>query len=299
MAGILKEGEPEGTTKVPAVGQRAEESRDNLAVPPSGLPPRRAAGVLLILLGALQSRPLPAAAAETEAGVRLFLTQRYPEASSALSAAAGADPSDARAAKYLGRVYFEENEFERAAVWLEKAVALEPGSSESVYWLGRALAGQAIRGNMLVRVRLAGKIRRAFARAAQLDPANLEARVALIEFYLRAPAFLGGSVAKARSVVEEVHRRDPLHGHRVAARIYEHEMRLDLAAAEYDCAIREFPSSPGPYSWMERAAIDRKDWPAAFESMDRLLRAQPQDVPALYEIGRIASLSGSELDRGE
>lgn len=79
---------------------------------PPVLPFRRAAGVVFILLAAFESRPLPAAAPETEAGVRLFLAQRYREASSALAAAAGADPSDARAAKYLGRVYFEENDFE-------------------------------------------------------------------------------------------------------------------------------------------------------------------------------------------
>ena len=33
--------------------------------------------------------------------------------------------------------------------------------------------------------------------------------------------------------------------------------------------------------------------------MERLLRARPDDPVALYEIGRIAALSGRDLDRGE
>ncbi len=165
--------------------------------------------------------------------------------------------------------------------------------------LGRALATQAIRGSLVKRAALAGRIRRAFARAVELDPADLRARYALVEFYLIAPGFLGGSVPRARAEAEEIRWRDPLRGHRAFGRIAEREGRRDLAAAEYERAIREFPASADPWYWMEREAIDRKDWAAAFDAVERLLRAHPQEAAALYEFGRLATLSGRELKRGE
>ena len=207
--------------------------------------------------------------------------------------------ADARAAAFLGRVFFEENEPDRAALWLEKAAALDPASSVHPYWLGRALAQQAIRSSMFVRASLAGRIRRAFQRSVDLDPANLDARIGLVEFYLRAPGLMGGSLARAKSEAEEVRRRDPLRGHRAIARVYEQQKLWDLASAEYRRAIAEFPSNREPYVWMERSAIERKDWESAFASMDRLRDTFPGEALPLYEVGRIAGLSGRQLERGE
>lgn len=258
--------------------------------------PFRALPAIVLWLAAGLAR---AAAPATETGVREFVAQRYPAARAALESAVRQDPSDARAAAFLGRVFFEENEPERAAAWLEKAAALDPASSAHPYWLGRALAQQAIRSSMFVRATLAGRIRRAFQRSVDLDPANLDARIGLVEFYLRAPGFMGGSLARAKTEAEEVRRRDPLRGHRAMARLYEQQKRWDLAAAEYRQAIAEFPSSREPYVWMERGAIDRKDWESAFASMDRLRETFPDDALPLYETGRIAGLSGRQLERGE
>jgi len=151
----------------------------------------------------------------------------------------------------------------------------------------------------MLRARLAGRIRRAFERALELDPDNADARIGLLEFYLQAPRFMGGSFEKARALTDDLRRRDPFRAHLAKARLEEHRKRRDLADAEYEAAIREFPRRPEPYFWIERSAIERKDWPTAAESMERLLRARPDDPVALYEIGRIAALSGRDLERGE
>lgn len=240
-----------------------------------------------------------ARASDRDEGLRLFRAQRYPEARAALEAALRQEPGDAAAAACLGRVFYEENELDRAATWLEKAVSLDPASATSQYWLGRAYGQQAIHASMLTRARLAGKIRRAFARAVELDPANLDARIGLLEFYLRAPGVMGGSLEKARSQAAGIRERDGLRGHRAWARIHEVEKHPDLAAEEYERAIREYPNRPEPYSWMEWDAIDAHNWPAALRAMNRLLAARPDDAGPLFEIGKIAALSGADLDRGE
>lgn len=242
---------------------------------------------------------LSAATRDDESGARLFEEQRYPEARTSLEAALRRNPGDAGAAGLLGRVFYEENELDRAVEWLEKAARLEPASSAHPYWLGRALATQAIRGSLVRRAALAGRIRRAFARAVEIEPASLPAREALVEFYLAAPGFLGGSLPKARAEAEAIRRLDPLRGHRAFARIAEHRGERDAATIEYDRAIREYPRSADPWYWMERGAVDRRDWTAAFDAVDRMLRAHPEESAALYELGRLATLSGMNLDRGE
>lgn len=234
-----------------------------------------------------------------DAGERLFESQRYREAIEDLEGAVREDPASARAVALLGRALFEENILPRAVECLERATALDPASSTAFYWLGRAYGRQAVNGNVLLRAKLAGRVRRAFERAADLDPDNVNARIALVEFYLRAPGFMGGSFEKARAISDDLKRRDPLRAHLAKARLEEHRKRRDLEDAQYESAIREFPSRPEPYFWIERSAVDRRDWPAAFEAMATLVRIEPGNSEALYEIGRIAALSGTELDRGE
>jgi tetratricopeptide (TPR) repeat protein len=240
-----------------------------------------------------------AAAGSLEAGAHALEAQRYGEAIERLSAAVHEEPSNARAAELYGRALYEEGELARAVESLERATTLDPTSASAVYWLGRAYGEQAIHGNVMLRAKLAGRIRRAFERAVELDPDNSDARIALLEFYLRAPTFMGGSFDKARALTDDMRRRDPFHAHLAKARLEEHRKRRDLADAEYEAAIREFPGRNEPYFWIERSAIERKDWPAAFEAMDRLLRASPEDAVAQYEIGRIAAMTGRELERGE
>lgn len=239
------------------------------------------------------------ASGSLEAGAHALEAQRYGEAIERLSVTVREEPSNARAAELYGRALFEEGELPRAAESLERATALDPTSSSAVYWLGRAYGEQAIHGGVILRAKLAGRIRRAFERAVELDPDNSDARIALLEFYLRAPTFMGGSFDKARALADDMRRRDPFHAHLAKARLEEHRKRRDLADAEYEAAIRDFPGRNEPYFWIERSAIDRKDWPAAFEAMDRLLRASPENAVAHYEIGRVAAMTGRALERGE
>jgi tetratricopeptide (TPR) repeat protein len=227
-----------------------------------------------------------------------FANPRATEVRQALADCARADPRDPRVMVVLGRGYLLEGDEDRAALWFERAARLDPGSSETQLWLGRAYGEQAMRAALLHQASLAKKVRRAFERAVELDANNFSARTALLEYYLRAPGFLGGSPEKARREAEEIRQRDVLRGHRAFGRIAEHEKRFDAAAREYESARREFPDSPEPLFWRARLAEQRKDYEAAFEALETLARTTSQPE-ALYEIGRLAASSGRRLNRGE
>src|SRR5262245_2518551 len=200
----------------------------------------------------------------TEDAVRLFDARNFREARPLLEAALQEDPSDARAALYLGRLFLSEGNADRAVEWIEKSAALESNRAETHLWLGRAYGAKAMAASVLAQPSLAGKVRREFERASALDPEGLEARFGLIEFYLRAPGILGGSVEKARAQAAEVGRRDPMQGHRAAGRVAEYEKRFDAAREEYAAAARDFPDRKEPQYWLGLFYERRKDYAGAF-----------------------------------
>src|SRR5262249_44025591 len=139
-----------------------------------------------------------ASSPRTDEGMKLFETRRYPAARTALEAAVQQDPHDPRALYYLGRTLMAQNEAEKAADWLEKAVLLDPASAEKHLWLGRAWGSVAQNASFLKQASLAPKIRKEFEKAVELDPGSADAHFSLIEYYINAPGIMGGSLEKAR-----------------------------------------------------------------------------------------------------
>ena len=266
-------------------------------------PGRRKAYTLLALSLTLGS-PVFGASAKTEEGVRLFEARQPAQARPLLEAAVREDPSDARAAFYLGRTLLSADEVSKAVEWIEKAVALDEGRVEYHLWLGRAYGSKAMRANVFQQASLAGKVRREFERANALDPENLEARFGLLEFYLRAPGVMGGSVAKAREQAAEIAKRDAVHGHRAAGRVAEHEKQYDAAREELSAALQEAPEKPEPYYWLGSFYERRKDYARAFDTYEKLLSTPNVDALSLawthYRLGVLyEKKQARELARAE
>ncbi len=81
----------------------------------------------------------------------------------------------------------------------ERAVNLEPQNASYHLWLGREYGRKAGDSNPLSAAGMARKAKNEFERAVQLDPANVQARVDLSEYYIEAPAIMGGGLDKARA----------------------------------------------------------------------------------------------------
>ncbi len=254
-------------------------------------------GLALILF--LSGGSLIAAGPKTEEGIQLYEAGRLEDARVSLEAAVREDPKDARGASYLGRIYLAAGNPDRAVEWMGRSVALEPASAEYHLWLARAYGHQAVQASVFKQPALARKVRKEFEEASRLDPDNLEARFGLIEYYLRAPAFLGGSPKKAGEQAEEIRRRDALEGYRAAGRIAEHRKDLDQALAQYEAAGREFPEKTEPFYWIGALLVRRGDYARAFEVYEKVLKRNPSEIKACYQIGRVSSLSGQRLERGK
>jgi tetratricopeptide (TPR) repeat protein len=153
------------------------------------------------------------------------------------------------------RAYFEVEAWDAAIPACENAVTLEPNSSLYHLWLGRAYGEKADRSIFFKAVGLAKRLRTEFERAVELDSANWQARTDLAEFYLEAPAIVGGGKDKARAQAAQLARLNPALAHWVSARIAEKENDFDTAEREYHAAIDA--SRGGAFAWLNLAGFYR------------------------------------------
>src|ERR1035438_8836398 len=116
---------------------------------------------------------------------------------------------DAAVYELMGRNYYGQGDFRRATEALEQAAVLAPGNSTVYLWLGRAYGRRAETSSIITAPGLANKARQFFEKAAQLNPANLDAQSDLFEYYLEAPGFLGGGFDRAAATAAQIARISP------------------------------------------------------------------------------------------
>jgi tetratricopeptide (TPR) repeat protein len=230
-------------------------------------------------------------------GVRLFEAGKFKEAKTVFEPALKSNARDAAAAFYLGRIAIEERKNDRAAEYFETATKLEPKSSTYFLWLGRAYGRAAQEANVLRQPGLARKTRSAWERAIELDADNLDARSDLIQYYVQAPGFLGGSTAKAHEQAEEIRKRNALRGYLELGGLYEREKKLADAEKVYLAAAKEKSDRHvGEYRlgvfYQNTGAFEK-----AFDLFESMIAANPAEFGALFQIGKTGAMSGQRLER--
>lgn len=200
-----------------------------------------------------------------------------------------------------GKAALRRNDADAAAELLEKAVAQQPKSAEAHFQLGNAYGSQAQKASLFKQPGLAQKTKDEYETAVQLDPNNVDARFGLVQFYAVAPGFMGGSYDKAFEQAEEIRKRDPLRGHRSRAFIYSHQDKKDLARAEYMAEIKEFPNSARAHIdlALQYASATDKNWSAAENELNTALKLEPNNMTAVFVLGRLSAQSGAGYARGE
>jgi Tfp pilus assembly protein PilF len=146
-------------------------------------------------------------------------------------------PSNAAAHQLLCRVYYAEELSDASIHECELAVSEAPGSSDNLMWLGKAYGLKASNAGPFTGLSLAKKVRQAFEQSSQLNPTNVAAASALGEFYIAAPALVGGGLEKAERVAAQLQQVAPYAAHRQLAMIAEKRKDLGRAEAEFKAAI--------------------------------------------------------------
>src|SRR5687767_360104 len=134
-------------------------------------------------------------------------------------------PADGEVHLWLGKCYLKAQRWDDAVRELEKAVQIQPSNSTYHLWLGRAYGQKASNASFLTALGWARKVRKEFETAVEQSADNLDARFDLMEFYLEAPALIGGGRDKAEAQAGEIARRNPRLGYTARARLFEEDKK--------------------------------------------------------------------------
>ncbi len=199
----------------------------------------------------------------------------------------------------IGRALMDSNKADAAVKAFEKAAAADNKNADYHLWLGRAVGTVAQNASVLRQPFLARRVKSEFERAVELDPQNIGAREGLVEFYTQAPGVMGGSIAKAREQADQIAKINPMRGHFTRASIDGNQKDAAGVEREFRAASEENPDSlVGQTALANYLAIsNRAD--DAFAPVDRFLTRHPADLLAQFWIGRLAAITGKQLERGE
>ena len=212
-----------------------------------------------------------------------------------LLAAAAPAPAPTEAPEKLfaaGQQAHAAEDYEKAMELFEQATAAAPDVSRYHLWYGRACGMRADRIGMFGGFGLARKTLAAFRKAAEVDPANVEALNDLLEYYVAAPGIVGGGVEKAVPIAERLATISPPEGHRAQARILSKQKDWQGAEREYRKALALEPEKPGRMLDLASFLARRDRRQEADEWFDRAARLSPDSPDYLWA-------RGSELARSK
>jgi tetratricopeptide (TPR) repeat protein len=185
--------------------------------------------LIFALSGPLVAAIDPAALAEARS---LYERDKLPEAQHAFETLAVTQPAAAEVNFFLGEIALRANDPEKAITYFERAVAGAPNNSRYHHRLGDAYGRAAQSASIFNALGLAKKCRRAFERAVELDPGNVDARFSLFMFYRGAPAIIGGGAEKATAEAAAIKKLDPDCGRVAFAALYVSQKKFDAARSE-------------------------------------------------------------------
>lgn len=196
-----------------------------------------------------------------------------------------------------GCLVYGDGKPDKAASFFEIA-AKEP---KSLYfdWLGRAYGEQTQAASKIKQPFLARKTKNAFEKAVALDGDNINARAYLAQFYQLAPGVMGGSEEKAREQVQAIRSRNAYRGALAAAGYASRANDPAGAEKEYLALTKSHPDSLAPWNGLLGIQVQARRWTDAFATADALRALAGREANGDYAIGRIAALSGEQLDKGE
>ncbi len=189
--------------------------------------------------------------------------------------------------------------WDSAAAQFNAAATANPRSSATFLWVANT-AGQRARmaRDDSTRLRLAPSLRDNYAKAIALDGANIDAREGLMQYFLEAPANLGGDRARAAEQAEAIARLDAFRG--LGARLAVANAGHESLVVErlLTQATTQFPDSVIGWANLSSLQADGQRPAEAYATITRWQARGRQPMFALFAIGRTAAVTGAQAERG-
>jgi len=192
----------------------------------------------------------------------------------------GADTQDAAALSVLSQVRLAEKKTKEAVELAERATTLDATKPDYFSQLGVALSQRMGEVNFMQQATMAGKLKKTFAKAVELDANHVGGLIGLARFYANAPEIAGGSPEKAKEFAKRVQRIDPVLGAVELGNVAERAEEWTEALGHYEAAAKLKPGSAGLQHGCGRvlAKLGRKD--EARVRFEAALKINPEMVAA-------------------
>jgi tetratricopeptide (TPR) repeat protein len=221
-----------------------------------------------------------------------FASGNYGDAVKTLNTALASAPQDASIYHWLGRSYYEMQDFDKAISNAEEAVKLSSQNSEYLRWLGRAYGGKAEKSRSFF---LARKVKQAFQAAVRLAPHNIQARRDLMQYCVEAPWIVGGDKEMAREQIDAISKLDPIEGRLARAAYFTAEKQWKAAESEYRAIVAAGPGRIAPYMEAAEFFDERKDAANLERTLEAAARIDSNDPRLQYYRGVSLILRGTQL----
>jgi tetratricopeptide (TPR) repeat protein len=252
------------------------------------------AGLLFLLAtaGAKIGKAVEPAVTERDSAERALMQGQMDVAVAGLRGYLNTNPKDAKAHLLLCRAFYAEEVADAAVEECEAAMNGLSGNSEAQDWLGRVCGQKAQNAGPIASYKLARRVQAAFERAVELDPKNGDAVDDLAEYYIAAPAIIGGGVDKAEELAERELNIVPQAAHRTHALAA--EASKDFARADYEFrAAVMVAGRPDAWADLGHFYARRKQYDQAVDALLKCQQADPAMDSAVVDAASILM----EMDR--
>ncbi len=197
-----------------------------------------------------------------------------------------------------GKSEFKHEHFDEASEKFKSAIKLNSSNSDYYLWLGKSYHALLDKASFFEKGILSGKVMDNYKKAIKVNPANIEARIHLANYYIYAPSIGGGSTKKAKEQAEEIKKHNPEQALMLWATIYSREEKYDLAIAEFNKYLELNPTNTEALYQLGMYYQKLEKFTDATATFERAIKIDDKAYKSLYQIGRTAIFSGENLDRG-
>lgn len=156
------------------------------------------------------------------------------------------NPNNIKTIEYLGDIAGQNKSWDNAIYYYNKLKQLKPMEANYHYKYGGVMGMKAKESNKFKALGMISEIKSSFEKAISLNPKHIEARAALVEFYLQLPGIMGGSEKKAMFYANEIAQISAVDGYLSKGHIAEYFGRFKEAEIQYKKAI-EISKSKNSY----------------------------------------------------
>ena len=156
------------------------------------------------------------------------------------------NPNNIKTIEYLGDIAGQNKSWDNAIYYYNKLKQLKPTEANYHYKYGGVMGMKAKESNKFKALGMITEIKSSFEKAISLNPKHIEARAALVEFYLQLPGIVGGSEKKALLYANEIAQISAVDGYLSKGHIAEYFGRFKEAEIQYKKAV-EISKSKNAY----------------------------------------------------